>query len=635
MVRLVTTNPRGTVAFMSVGDPAFTSLRPGTRFDIVLRIEATEQPLVEATGLWHGEFCWVQVDRVQVGDTWTFYDLRFDGMFRDSPLLSCDQETQRFLKPAWMEASFRTMREVCAGIGGISMGLQGVGGKTICMLDRNALACETLRINQADVIQGDLGDRTTRIALHIHQAHTAAMLGAGIPCQGYSRQGQGLGFRDPRSKTMLSVLQCAWHMQVPAIVLECVTEIVHHEEAMRTLQAFADKAGYSMHYQLLELSHQWASRRHRWWCVFLPSHLPPIVLEDWPSADCNVKDVIPCWPIWPDEQEHDLTWDEAERQAFSNPAFGTDTRHLDSMSKAPTALHSWGSPLRPCPCGCRTAPFSEYRLQQRGLRGVGIHSQSTGAMRFLHPQEVALLNTVSPRFRHVANARAALCMVGQLAAPLQSLWVCAQIRRWAAEVFGGSCLTPVAYLEQYKHELLIHRHDLWILPTMMPKGILSLSDGCSQWQLQVQGPVTVAELAKAELQLQGPGLKIEICHGGRTLPSDGLLHVGSLDPYVLLISRKKQARSVSQPVCTATPRGDPPVSVANPQVPGASGDLASQLRPHGCSDIALYCGLHRIQQSHAGMLLFPPAGVETILRSWHVLQESAPLPTWPVATCCF
>ena len=62
--------------------------------------------------------------------------------------------------------------------------------------------------------------------------------------------------------------------------------------------------------------------------------------------------------------------------------------------------------------------MSEVRLLQSGLRGTGVFTPTLQAMRHLHPQEAGLLNTLPLTFKHSTNLRAALSMVGQLAAPL-------------------------------------------------------------------------------------------------------------------------------------------------------------------------------------------------------------------------
>ena len=173
---------------------------------------------------------------------------------------------------------------------------------------------------------------------------------------------------------LLNVLQVAWRNQAHGLLLECVAEVQNFPEALGPLRLLASRMGFQMHQLVLELGDQWASRRHRWWCVMLPAGLPPLNLQPWPATDQKlvVSDVIAEWPLWPHEEECALAWTPLEVERYADPAFGNDTRHLDMQAQAPTALHSWGSALRACPCGCRSSAFTEENLRANGLRGVGV-----------------------------------------------------------------------------------------------------------------------------------------------------------------------------------------------------------------------------------------------------------------------
>ena len=151
---------------------------------------------------------------------------------------------------------------------------------------------------------------------------------------------------------------------------------------------------------------------------------PAIHIPSWPSTleYQSLQDIMPLDAMWAPADEQQLQWDEAEMAIYMDPSFGPDQRILRPNDKAPTALHSWGHVTRPCSCGCRLA-FSVQRLQQGGARGFGLVSACTGRCRHLHPFEGALLCTVPGDFCFPMPPRAALCLLGQIAAPLQVLWV--------------------------------------------------------------------------------------------------------------------------------------------------------------------------------------------------------------------
>ena len=391
------------------GDPPLVGLSLGDPVDLVLRALTSNT----AIACWHEEPCVLHGGTLEADSVWTLYGARYLE-FRDGfHQLEVSTDTLCFKRPIWDLRAFATMKEVCAGIGGISMGLEAAGGQATVFLDRMPLACQTLRRNNCFVIEGDLKDRETRIQLHAADPQRAALLGAGVPCQGFSRQGDGLGFGDARSRTISHVLQCAWHLQSCGVVLECVSEIQLHLNVIGYLQTFARKAGYQLHQLVIDLADQWMSRRLRWWAVMLPASMPLLELAPWPAMRPSpvVGDILAQWPVWPVEDEQALKWTPEEVEAFRDPSLGTEPRVLDMAAKCPTALHSWGSALSRCPCGCRESPLSRTRLRNFGLRGLGVPAALTGDMRHFHQEELGFLNAVPLSFEYLPDVRASLCLL--------------------------------------------------------------------------------------------------------------------------------------------------------------------------------------------------------------------------------
>ena len=148
---------------------------------------------------------------------------------------------------------------------------------------------------------------------------------------------------------------------------------------------------------------------------------------------------MPLDAMWDELVEKQLEWDPSELVLYLDPSFGTDERLLCAQSKAPTVLHSWGHVNRPCPCGCRAA-FNLARLRSGGARGFGLLSARSSRYRHLHSEEGAMLCTVPPSFHFPMPPRAALSLLGQIAAPLQVLWVTTgDGRTWNLSRLSKSC----------------------------------------------------------------------------------------------------------------------------------------------------------------------------------------------------
>ena len=316
-----------------LGDAPLSEVSASSPIDLVVRFLAD----ATAVAVWHQEPVIVHGRDFAPDETWTFYGVLVrefkDGFFH----IEVVSETLCFRKPPYNMEAFSRMKEVCAGIGGITAGFSASGGSAVAFLERTPIACATLKLNHVHVIQGDLHDRAKRIQLHAVEADKGAILSAGVPCQGFSRLGDQKRFADARSRTLIPVLQCAWHMQSCGVILECVSEILQHPAAAACLHLFAEKASYHLRDLVFDLADQCISRRLRWWAAFLPKDLPSFGLYAWPtqSPTLVVGDLITQWPVWSDREEQELLWTPDECQAFGDPALRSEARVLSVPVRPP------------------------------------------------------------------------------------------------------------------------------------------------------------------------------------------------------------------------------------------------------------------------------------------------------------
>ena len=601
----------------SLGDPAWEQLMTGSVVDLVVR--ASTGGLFVST--WHGGL--VCCEGLPSGQ-WSLFS--YEVVTVQGQVLTIKETTKSCAvpKPALGLASFQCIKEACSGIGGISIGAAFAGGHTVLFSERTEIACSTLRLNQGFVVEGDISSAEIRARIARHQAGTGCTLVAGFPCQPYSRQGTGGGLADCRGHTLLHVLQLARQTHADCVILECVSEVQQYPATMQVLHDFAKRTGLRFSEVVLELGDQWASRRKRWWGVFTPAQLPPLSLLPWSvtSPQVVVGDILPEWPVWPIEQERELAWTDLELAMYQDEKFGKEPRTFAQCQQAPTALHFWGSALRPCPCKCRASGFSQQTLEQRGLRGVGVFSSALQGFRFPHPAEVGFLNTLPPEFLHLEDMRAALCLVGQIAAPLQALWVYAQVRRWAEQVFTGtSFVDPCRLIQSFKDKLLQSRKDLWRMPSLDGPGLIWLRKEGVPYSIQVTQPIQVKELLAAELALAGPGHTARVCDSARRLPPGAFLQYNSPDCSYEVCVQAKKARAV--PSLHAE---------ANAQSNRQSQEL-------GTSDVAVWvwAGLMRLQGVNQDRPVFvlTPAWTISLLRSTVDQSQACPAIIWPgdAASC--
>ena len=177
------------------------------------------------------------------------------------------------------------------------------------------------------------------------------------------------------------------------------------------------------------------------------------------------------WPVWPQKDEQQLQWTLIELQAYRCPDFGPVNRKLNLQEPCPTALHSWGSVLYACPCGCRDQGISPSSLQRQGLRGVEVTSGLwPHAPRHVHPKELQLIMGFPPFEKTLEDCRAQLVLFGNAISPIQGLWVYAHLLKHCGLSPWG--MTPRELLVRYMNMLLDQRNLVWPSPTA---GVATLS----------------------------------------------------------------------------------------------------------------------------------------------------------------
>ena len=492
-----------------VGDAPLTGLVEGATWSGVIECRTRT-----FTALWHGQALILEDQDLDDG-RYTLYNFIFVGSRDGVPVLKAGSDSFCFaVKPRTTE-SYRTLVDLCSGLGGMSHGLTGLGGHTLLHVDRSQLAVDTVKDNGGAVLKGDVSEASVQLQIHQRISHStcACTVSAGVPCQPYSRQGMQLGTADLRSLTLGHVLQLGWRLQAACIVIECVAEIAGHEDVQLLLREFADRAGLAFHCTELELGLIWVSRRRRWWACLVPKDAAPFHLLPYPGKTPLpvVADVLTEWPSWPASEEQDLAWTEAETRLMFDPRYGQDQRVLDCRSQVPTALHSWGSALRPCPCGCRTGGFSDLRLQSGGLRGIGAPSGLLGVLRFLHPCEAAFFNGLSPAFRFLRGARAGLCLVGNISAPIQANWLFTNLQSWsAAELQDEPKIDPVAALDAFLQRLLREKQDFWPVPSLQVPREVPITFAARMVLPASSQPWQVHQVIAAAREVVGPGFSIQV-----------------------------------------------------------------------------------------------------------------------------
>ena len=547
VVNLFPTNRREIVP--STMDLTIRDIPHGSRFSIVARILESKGRILSCIGLSPIQQFEVRGSSMTEIGLCTFYDLvRTE---EDMPVCHFDESTEVFLHPPKGDLSKMAVLDLCSGMGGFSIGSNMLNLPTIAFVEINQLACDALRANfSSPVIQGDLADISVLKQVHRLRKDYLLQITGGFPCQGYSRQGDQHGLDDHRSHGLFHILLYAWFLQASSVLLECVANVTQFPCTQELLDKYANDADMHCFRLTFDLQHQWPVRRHRFWAHLHSKDFPAIPLVRWPITEdfTTLAKVMPMDAIWSHEDEEQLAWDHYERAIYFDLAYGDDQRILMKNDKAPTFLHSWGHVGRDCPCGCRAA-FSDERLRRGGARGFGFVSSLTGNCRHLHPVEGSLLCTVPLGYRFPMPVRSALSLLGQIAAPMQVLWLQAQILAgFQKHYWGWINLVPLTCIQVLQDHLVRQAFGRWpTLSMYQPRQLLLQIEGEDAIiEVSCSTPISAGQLASAEKPLCGWGhYAIVRCHGNRLAPCD-LLHPGIL----YTIELRKSIHAIPMPMST-------------------------------------------------------------------------------------
>eukprot|EP00438_Fugacium_kawagutii_P026507 Skav228268 [mRNA] locus=scaffold778:107284:109463:- [translate_table: standard] len=402
----------------------------------------------------------------------------------------------------------------CCSMGNFSLVSSRLGMSTVVFVDKPSLACQAVTSNfQGKVIQGDLGDVSTLKQVHAHRSTGPLQITGGFACQGFSAQGDQQGTQDQRSHSLLHILQGAWYLQADDILLECVANAIHFPAAQGAIDQYAEHMGMQVSRLTFDLKDQWPVRRHRFWRHLPASWLPFIELQAWPNADDRLRlgDIMPMDAQWPPMKRSNFTGMTMNRGSFKTLPMAKTSASFKQRTQH-----------RQCCIPGDTSP---------GIVHVDVarHSAHPGFDRAEYPQRL----------------RSALCLLGQIAAPLQVLWLQAQIiSGYQKHFWGWTGVVPHEQIALFKHELCLQTFTQWITPSMfLPRALKIQIEGDDQvMNIQSHTPATFHDLQTAEKPCGSWGEYVIVKHQGIRLPPTMQLFPGVI--YKIQRRTPKQLKPV-------------------------------------------------------------------------------------------
>jgi DNA (cytosine-5)-methyltransferase 1 len=135
--------------------------------------------------------------------------------------------------------------ELFAGCGGLALGFENAGFKSLLVNEIDKDACATLRLNRPNwnVVEGDV----SKIDFRPLRGKVDVLTG-GFPCQAFSYAGKKLGFEDTRGTLFYEFARAVNETQPTVFVGENVRGLVSHNKGMtlKTITEVIGELGYEL-----------------------------------------------------------------------------------------------------------------------------------------------------------------------------------------------------------------------------------------------------------------------------------------------------------------------------------------------------------------------------------------------------
>ncbi|MEV6807041.1 DNA cytosine methyltransferase [Streptomyces sp. NPDC051132] len=136
-----------------------------------------------------------------------------------------------------------TSLEICAGAGGLALGLEGAGFDPVLLLDNRPVACETLRVNRPswDVREIDLVDFDP---VDDQQVYDVGLLSGGLPRVKSPAAANRIRGNDAELAVLAAAVDLIYGVQPRAVLLENVPDLAKKNEYQPIREYIGEELGH-------------------------------------------------------------------------------------------------------------------------------------------------------------------------------------------------------------------------------------------------------------------------------------------------------------------------------------------------------------------------------------------------------
>jgi DNA (cytosine-5)-methyltransferase 1 len=182
--------------------------------------------------------------------------------------------------------------ELFAGAGGLALGLERCGFKTLLLNEIDKNACATLRLNRPkwNVAEGSVTDLCFK-----KYKDKVDLLTGGFPCQAFSFAGKKLGFEDTRGTMFFEFARCIRECRPKVFMAENVRGLLNHDggRTLRTMVKILTELGYHVEEPRVvkAIHHRVPQKRERLIIVGVRKELRGKAAFEWPKPTGKIYTV--------------------------------------------------------------------------------------------------------------------------------------------------------------------------------------------------------------------------------------------------------------------------------------------------------------------------------------------------------
>ncbi|EMF8145024.1 DNA (cytosine-5-)-methyltransferase [Serratia marcescens] len=200
------------------------------------------------------------------------------------------EQAQFLFKSQWSDETKScnntyTVLELFAGAGGMALGLEKSGLKSVLLNEIDSHACKTLKRNRPEwnVIEGDV----SKVDFTPYR-DTVDVLAGGFPCQAFSYAGKKLGFEDTRGTLFFEFARAVKETNPKILLAENVRGLLNHDEGrtLETIKNIIADLGYTLFEPriLKAIFYKVPQKRERLIIIAIRNDLADGIDYEWPSS---------------------------------------------------------------------------------------------------------------------------------------------------------------------------------------------------------------------------------------------------------------------------------------------------------------------------------------------------------------